>query len=218
MDWSQVTASELASAVAEVEMPTPRPLPEFFAKFAPPPSASKLKSRVKCNVYYYRSNYAVMILLTSLFGFYRNPGALFSFLVTTFSALLCNDPFANAVHTRALTLARKVHPPLAAWMRSGTANAAAGMHATGFHTAPRSRGGGVRVCGFPRNMVVAALLVLSALVIYLTSAVTTICFYLTVGFAIVFAHASLRMPNLKARLASARDDFKNVWRGFDHTL
>ena len=27
-------------------------------------------------------------------------------------------------------------------------------------------------------------------------------------------HAALRQPNLKARLASARDEFRAVWRGY----
>ena len=31
------------------------------------------------------------------------------------------------------------------------------------------------------------------------------------GVAVVVLHASFRVPNLKTRLASARDDFRAVW-------
>jgi hypothetical protein len=33
------------------------------------------------------------------------------------------------------------------------------------------------------------------------------------AFAVVTAHACVRAPNLKARLSSAREEFRAVWRG-----
>jgi hypothetical protein len=49
MDWANVTAGELVDALREVDWNTrPRPLTEFFAKFTPPKSQTKLLSRVKC--------------------------------------------------------------------------------------------------------------------------------------------------------------------------
>ena len=44
------------------------------------------------------------------------------------------------------------------------------------------------------------------------------------GDALVLAHASMKVPNLKVRLASAREEFRAVFRGYhqqdfaDHTL
>ena len=57
MDWANVTPGELADALREVDWNMrPRPLTEFFAKFTPPKSQSKLTSRLKCNVSY-RANW-----------------------------------------------------------------------------------------------------------------------------------------------------------------
>ena len=37
--------------------------------------------------------------------------------------------------------------------------------------------------------------------------------------AVILAHASMRTPNLKTRLASAREEFRAVWRGYnDYTI
>lgn len=35
----------------------PRSAAEFFTRFTPPKSSTRLQSRMKCNVYYYRTNY-----------------------------------------------------------------------------------------------------------------------------------------------------------------
>ena len=37
--------------------------------------------------------------------------------------------------------------------------------------------------------------------------------------AVILIHATMRTPNLKARLASAREEFRAVWRGYnDYTI
>ena len=76
----------------------PRPLSEFVSlnKFTPPKSQKKLESRLKCNIYVFRTNYALLIgLITcSPFLYLRQPGALLSLVVCTFAILLVNDTFA----------------------------------------------------------------------------------------------------------------------------
>ena len=58
MDWGTVSNAELLSALREVDWKQrPRSAAEFFTRFTPPKSSSRLASRVKCNVYYYRTNY-----------------------------------------------------------------------------------------------------------------------------------------------------------------
>ena len=58
MDWGTVSNAELLSALREVDWKQrPRSATEFFTRFTPPKSSSRLASRVKCNVYYYRTNY-----------------------------------------------------------------------------------------------------------------------------------------------------------------
>jgi len=44
-----------------------------------------------------------------------------------------------------------------------------------------------------------------------------VCGY--VAATVILVHASMRTPNLKARLASAREEFRAVWRGYnDYTI
>ena len=74
----------------------PRPLTEFFARFTPPKTGAKWQSRLKCNLYYYRTNYFCLILLCLLGAFYRNPGALLATLLSSVSVLCLNDTFATS--------------------------------------------------------------------------------------------------------------------------
>ncbi|KAI8474089.1 MAG: hypothetical protein J3K34DRAFT_518404, partial [Monoraphidium minutum] len=41
---------------------------------------------------------------------------------------------------------------------------------------------------------------------------------LLLGVALPLVHATFRSPNLKARLASAREEFRAVWRGYQADL
>ena len=72
----------------------PRSPKEFFAKFTPPKNGSKWTSRLKCNVYFYRTNYIIILGLVLGAAFYRNPGALVALL---FSLLCLNDTFATSL-------------------------------------------------------------------------------------------------------------------------
>ena len=55
------------------------------------------------------------------------------------------------------------------------------------------------ICGAPRNLVVVVLALLSTLLVYLTSAIWTVCWALGLGMGMTLGHASLRSPNLKVR-------------------
>jgi len=75
------------------------------------------------------------------------------------------------------------------------------------------------ICGLQRNRVVFALVFAACFVTYLSSAVSALVWATIWGVAIVFAHASLRTHNLKARMTSAREEFRAVWRSTtDYTL
>lgn len=78
----------------QVDWFAPRPLWEFFTKFNVPKNQTKWTSRLKCNLYYYRTNYLGLLLLALAGAFLRAPlGMAASALLLT--ALLCfNDPFA----------------------------------------------------------------------------------------------------------------------------
>lgn len=75
----------------------PRSPKEFFAKFTPPRSASRWTSRLKCNVYFYRTNYAILLALVLAVAFFRNPLALVALSLLGFTVMCLNDPFATSV-------------------------------------------------------------------------------------------------------------------------
>ena len=186
----------------------PRPVTEFFAKFTPPKSQSKLASRVKCNVYYYRANYFSWLVFSFVFHFFRNPFALVAVAAACFSLLCANDSFATALSESTTRTVRKVHPPAAAWMRRHVST----------QVGPTGRAYGraktVYVCGVERKKVVAALALASVVMLYRTRAMLTVFWSLFWFLGGVSAHASMRSPNLKARLSSYREEFRAVWRGY----
>ncbi|CAN1304024.1 PRA1 family protein A1 [Linum perenne] len=64
MDWGTVTSQDLIDALREVDWSSPpRPFSEFFSRFTVPKSSAAWNSRLKCNFYYYRTNYFLMIVL-----------------------------------------------------------------------------------------------------------------------------------------------------------
>ncbi|KAJ7529732.1 hypothetical protein O6H91_15G063400 [Diphasiastrum complanatum] len=201
MDWGNVTAEELVDALKEVEwsMP-PRPLAEFFAKFTIPKSRAKWNSRFKCNLYYYRTNYFILVTLILVIGFIRNPLALIAVSLAGLSVACLNDSFAVAVSDRLTRLARRVSPPLAA--KSGVRG--------------RPLKGTVHICGRDRRYIISCIFAISALLWFLSSAFITVFGALAVGITLSWAHASFRTPNLKARLNSFREEFRAVWRGYSN--
>lgn len=207
MDWGNVTAGELVDALREVDWNMrPRPVTEFFAKFTPPKTQGKLTSRLKCNIYYYRANYFVFLVLSFVVAFFRNPYALFATAMACFSFLCTNDSFAQALSEKVTRAVRRTHPPLAAWMRRNASSTAPSR--------PYARSKTVHICGFQRAYVVAVLLFLSTFLLYRTKALYTVGGALGVFLTGTLLHASLRSPNLKARLSSYREEFRAVWRGY----
>lgn len=125
MDWSNVTLDELVTSLKEVCAPPaaqelhllsllfqlacqtghtvaqvdwktpPRPLSEFFSRFSFPKTQQKLQQRLKCNVYYYRSNYAVIVLVSCIVALLRRPLGLLGILGLGFGLLCLNDTFAT---------------------------------------------------------------------------------------------------------------------------
>ncbi|KAJ7283103.1 hypothetical protein O6H91_Y347500 [Diphasiastrum complanatum] len=192
MDWGNVTAEDLVNALKEVEWSTPpRPLAEFFSKFTVPKTRAKWTSRLKCNLYYYRTNYFILVtlVLVSLAGL---------------SVACLNDSFAVAFSERLVRLARRISPPLAAKLRAPITPGARG----------RPLKGTIYICGRDRRFVVSSIFAISALLWFLLSSYVIVFGALAAGIIFSWIHASFRTPNLKARLNSFREEFRAVWRGY----
>lgn len=206
MDWGNVTGEELLDALREVEWSTPpRPLAEFLQRFSIPKNSTKWRSRLKCNVYYYRTNYYILACFIHACCFARNPLALLAVSLSSVSLACLNDSFAISFSERLTRAIRKLSPPLAAKLRPPQGR-------TGVRGRPLK--GVVHILGQDRRVALFLMLMLSSLLIYLSRAYITVCIAFTSSVLFVLVHATFRSPNLKARLNSYREEFRAVWRGY----
>ncbi|XP_021687718.2 PRA1 family protein A2 isoform X2 [Hevea brasiliensis] len=69
----------------------PRSVSEFFSKFTFPRSYPKWKSRLKCNLYYHRTNYFILIVLVPGVACLTRPTAILAAALTALSIAFLND-------------------------------------------------------------------------------------------------------------------------------
>ncbi|XP_057971036.1 PRA1 family protein A1-like [Malania oleifera] len=206
MDWGNVTAEDLIDALREVDWSTPpRPLSEFFSRFTLPRSHSKWNSRLKCNLYYYRTNYFIMIIFILGMGFLRRPLAIVAASVTALSIALLNDSFAGTFSEKVTRTVRKFSPHLAAKMRPPLTPVIRGRPA-----AKRA----IYICGQPRWMFVLMSSSASFFLWFASCGLLSVLWALAIGLLATILHASFRMPNMKARLNTFREEFRTVWRNY----
>lgn len=79
---------------------------------------------------------------------------------------------------------------------------------------PYGRTKKVYMCGFQRSHAVAVMTLASGVMLWRTRALSTLSWAFGVFAVGTLVHASLRSPNLKARLSSYREEFRAVWRGY----
>ncbi|XP_042445795.1 PRA1 family protein A1-like isoform X1 [Zingiber officinale] len=96
MDWRSVTAEDLFNALREVEWSSPsRSILEFFSRFTVLRSYSKWSNRLKCNLYYYRTNYFILIFFVLAVGFLLKPLDVVAAFLTGLSNAFLNDRFSS---------------------------------------------------------------------------------------------------------------------------
>ncbi|KAI6675139.1 hypothetical protein NL676_003045 [Syzygium grande] len=192
MDWGTVTAEDLLDALREVDWSLPpRPLPEFFSRFTVPRSYAKWSSRLKCNLYYYRTNYFIMIVVILALGFLTRPLAIVAALLTTLSIAFLNDSFAGTFSEKVTRTVRQFSPHLAAKMRPSLTPVIRGRPST-----KRA----VHICGRPRWVFVLIFSAASLVLWFVSCGLLTVLWALVIGLSATLLHASFRTPNLKARL------------------
>ncbi|KAF3510647.1 hypothetical protein F2Q69_00000075 [Brassica cretica] len=321
MDWGNVTAEDLVDALREVDWSSPpRPLSEFFSRFTVPKSLAKWDSRLKCNLYYYRTNYFIMIVFILGLGFLTRPLAILSAFLTAVTVAFLNDSFAGSFSEKATRTIRSFSPQLAAKMRPPLAPVIRGRPSAkraiyicgqprwvfvlisslgppqvqsllvqslnysfyrtnyfimivfilglGFLTRPlailsafltavtvaflndsfagsfsekatrtirsfspqlaakmrpplapviRGRPSAKRaiyICGQPRWVFVLISSLVSFALWYISCGLFTVSLALLIGLLATILHATLRTPNLKARLNTFREEFRAVWRNY----
>lgn len=206
MDWGNVTAEDLLEALREVEWSSPpRPLTEFFSRFTVPRSFSKWNSRLKCNLYYYRTNYFIMIIFILGMGFFRKPLAIFAAGLVALSIAFLNDSFAVTFNEKVTRTVRQFSPHLAAKMRPPISPVIRGRP-----SAKRP----IHICGRPRLMFVLMFSGASCILWFTSCSLLTVLLAFVTGLLATILHASFRTPNLKARLNTFREEFRAVWRNY----
>uniref|UniRef100_A0A0D9YHA7 PRA1 family protein n=1 Tax=Oryza glumipatula TaxID=40148 RepID=A0A0D9YHA7_9ORYZ len=210
MDWSSVTAEDLVDALREVDWSTPpRPVSEFFSRFTAPRSYSKWTSRLKCNLYYYRTNYFILIMFILGMGFLRKPVSIFAAFSTGLSIAFLNDSFAVTFNEKVTRTVRQFSPHLATKMRPPLRPVIRGR--------PSSKRS-IHICGRPRWVFVVLFSVVSCFLWMTSCSLLTVLWALIVGLLATLLHASFRTPNLKARLNTFREEFRAVWRNYSEEL
>ncbi|KAG4925086.1 hypothetical protein JHK87_050626 [Glycine soja] len=227
MDWGNVTAEDLIDALREVDWSSPpRPLSEFFSRFTVPRSSSKWNSRLKCNLYYYRTNYFILIVSVLILGFLRRPLAIVAALLTALSIAFLNDrilnntlcsvqlfivfpyaetSFAGTFSEKVTRTVRQFSPHLAAKMRPPLTPVIRGR--------PSSKRA-IYICGRPRWVFVLIFSSASFFLWFVSAGLLTVLWALAIGLLATILHASFRTPNLKARLNTFREEFRAVWRNY----
>ncbi|XP_042415801.1 PRA1 family protein A3-like [Zingiber officinale] len=206
MDWGSVTAEDLFNALREVEWSSPpRSISEFFSRFTVPRSYSKWSSRLKCNLYYYRTNYFILIFFVLAVGFLLKPLAVVAAFLTGLSNAFLNDSFAVTFNEKVTRAVRQFSPHLAAKLRPPIAPVIGGRSST-----KRA----IHICGRPRWVFVLISSAASC-ILWLTSCnLLSVLWAFTIGLLATILHASFRSPNLKARLNTFREEFRAVWRNY----
>ncbi|KAK9168316.1 hypothetical protein Syun_000456 [Stephania yunnanensis] len=206
MDWGSVTAEDLMDALREVDWSSPpRPLTEFFSRFTIPRSYSKWNSRLKCNLYYYRTNYFILIIFVLGMGFLRRPLAIVAAMLTAISIAFLNDSFAVTFNEKVTRTVRRFSPHLAAKLRPPIVPVIRGRPST-----KRA----IHICGKPRWMFVMVFSIASGILWFTSCNLLTVLWALVIGLLATVLHASFRTPNLKARLNTFREEFRAVWRNY----
>ncbi|KVI12154.1 Prenylated rab acceptor PRA1 [Cynara cardunculus var. scolymus] len=206
MDWGTVTTEDLIDALREVDWSSPpRPLNEFFSKFTVPRSSNKWNSRLKCNLYYYRTNYFLMILFILGLGFLRRPLTIVAATSTALTIAFLNDSFAGTFSEKATRTVRQFSPHLAAKMRPPLTPVLRGR--------PSSKRA-IYICGRPRWAFVFAFSAVSFILWFASCGLFTLLWAIALGVLATILHASFRTPNLKARLNTFREEFRAVWRNY----
>ncbi|KAK1354670.1 hypothetical protein POM88_047926 [Heracleum sosnowskyi] len=206
MDWGNVSGEDLIEALREVDWSSPpRPINEFFSRFTIPRSYAKWSSRLKCNLYYYRTNYFIMVVLILGMGFLRRPVAILAALLTSLTIALLNDSFAGTFSEKVTRTVRRFSPHLAAKMRPPLTPVIRGRP-----SAKRA----IYICGRPRPVFVSAFSAASFILWFVSCGLLTVLWAFLIGLLATVIHASFRTPNLKARLNTFREEFRAVWRNY----
>lgn len=216
MDWNAVSVRELLQGISEDGWGGPRSLSEFLAPrfFSVPRGLRDWTLRLKANAYLYRCNYLLLACLAALACCLRSPLALAGVLAAVWALLMTSDSFCSTTNDSLLRAIRRLHAPTALRLRA-RAMAAAPDGSLGLKRRPNRQ---LLLLAVPRRVAVLLALLLASLLLRLSAAWLDMARALALALGLPLMHATLRVPNLKSRMASAKHEFRAMWRGYQATM
>eukprot|EP00892_Ulva_mutabilis_P010257 jgi/Ulvmu1/7603/UM038_0028.1 len=192
MEWSTIDTQQLLRAIRQAQH-AKRPWREFFKKFSAPKDSNRAVSRLKCNLYYYRVNYAQVFTGVTGVCIVRNPSGAVSLALMATGAALYIDSIASTASSKIMLLLGKFDSSLAARIRS-----APGGHDG--QSVPPGKEPLIKIAGYNRNTIANALIGIGGITAMFTGAINTLIMGAAAGSVAVLAHAVLRPPNMQARI------------------
>lgn len=178
-------------------------VPPSPSSWSVPVNRRKWDARTKCNIYYYRSNYVLVALVSLLAILATRPWSVLPLAWCVMMALATNDTFARSLATQSSKIMRQISPEMAVRMR------ARGMG--GFKPGEGNRIP-ILIFGVPRNTFLAVGGAMGAVWLWYSGVVSRLLLGVGLGVGLVLLHASFRKQNLKAKFESAKSAFTTAWQ------
>ncbi|KAF3511345.1 hypothetical protein F2Q69_00003255 [Brassica cretica] len=153
----------------------------------------------------YRTNCFILLILVLGLALITRPLAILGAALTALSLAFLNDSFAATFNEKMIRTIRHFSPHLAAKMRPPHMPVIRGR------SAARKK---VYVCGQPRLVFVLLGLTASFVLWFASCGLLWVLYAFATALIMILLHASLRTPNLKARLNTYREEFRAVWRNY----
>ncbi|OAY38609.2 hypothetical protein MANES_10G024102v8 [Manihot esculenta] len=131
--------------------------------------------------------------------------AILAAALTALSFAFLNDSFAATFSEKVTRTVRKFSPHLAAKMRP--------PHMPVIRGRPSSKKS-VYICGQPRGVFVFLFSAASFILCFTSGTLLFVLWAFGIGLLVTVLHASVKTPNLKARLNTFREEFRAVWRNY----
>lgn len=100
-----------------------RPWKEFISPLSLPPDSNRAVSRLKCNLLYYRNNYAQVVAGVTCLYLTRNPTGTISLAIITAGAVLYIDKVACTTSKKIMALLQRARPKAAARIQASPGGA-----------------------------------------------------------------------------------------------
>ena len=203
MDWSSVSTSDIIEQLRlekEWYKELRNPVDMLVHKYSLPQTRKAWITRLKCNLFHFRINYLLLLLLTSALVLLLRPLSLLYLSLAFVGLLVQNDQFATMTHHRLLKVARLINASYAVKLRVMASNSSS-VAASGMSGRRK-----ILIVTVHRDLFSAVVGGLGVLLLLVSGTLWSLLFYFGLVLVLVALHASSRNPNLKARFNAVKEE------------